>query len=382
MLTQKMQTIKTELKPFEDLAQSFAARELAPNRKANDSYPFGPFFDAVLTKAYEAGLLGITVPEECSGAGQGIGALCVILERISAVDASLSGIIFTNALAQEIMLSAGGKDTLKEIMGQAAGARSALIAYPAFCNPHETTNKLEAVKINDTYTLNGTIEHVVLGGLAGHALVPARVKGQDGGQDGYTFFLIDQEGKGLTKSAPLFSLGLHACPAVDLTLAGVQGVLIGKEGAGTGYFDHASDRMHAAVAAVQCGIMKGAFQEALSYSQERFQGGREIINWSALRMVLGDMAVQAGIADMVVSGAAMAVDQQDPQWELSARAAALHLSDLACKLTTDGIQILGGNGYMKDYGQEKRFRDAKQVQALLGLVPLRKLGLVRAMAKG
>jgi alkylation response protein AidB-like acyl-CoA dehydrogenase len=375
-------TLKSELKSFEDLAHNFAVRELTANRKVNDRYPFGPFFDAVLTRAYEVGLLGITLPEECSGTGQGISALCVILDHISAVDASLSGIIFTNALAQEIMLSAGGKDILRDILVQGTGAGSALIAYPAFCNPRETTNKLEAVKINNTYSLNGTIEYVVLGGLAGHALVPARIKDRDGGQDGYSFFLIDQGDKGLTKSAPIFSLGLHACPAVDITFTDVPGTLIGREGGGIEYFDHASDRMHAAVAAMQCGIMKGALQEALSYSQERFQGGWEIINWSALRMLLADMVVQVRIADMVVAGAALAVEQQYQQWEISARAAALHLSELACKLTTDGIQVLGGNGYMKDYGQEKRFRDAKHIQALLGLYPLRKLGLVSSIVKG
>lgn len=375
-------TIKSELKSFEDLARSFAVKELVTGRKANDRYPFGPFFDSVIAKAYEVGLLGITVPEECGGTGQGISALCIILDHISAADASLSGIIFTNALAHEIMLSAGSKDVLKGIMEQADSAGSVLIAYPAFFNPQESPLKLEAVKTNGTYILNGAIEYVVLGGLADHVLVPARIQGQDG----YAFFLVNrdnrQSDRGLSRSAPIFSLGLHACPAVDLTFAGVEGTLIGKEVMGARYFDHASDRMHAAVAAMQCGIMKGAFQEALSYSQERFQGGWEIINWSALRMLLGDMAVQVKIADMAVSGAALAVEQQYPQWELSARAAALHLSELACKLTTDGIQILGGNGYMKDYGQEKRFRDAKQVQALLGLAPLRKLKLVNSIVKG
>ncbi|MBN1470421.1 MAG: acyl-CoA dehydrogenase, partial [Syntrophaceae bacterium] len=64
------------------------------------------------------------------------------------------------------------------------------------------------------------------------------------------------------------------------------------------------------------------------------------------------------------------------------RAAALHLSELACKLTTDGIQCLGGNGYMKDYGQEKRFRDAKHVQAFLGLAPMKKLRIVETIVKG
>ena len=368
-------TIKCELKSFEDLAHNFAAKELAANREEHDRYPFSPFFDSVVTKAYEVGLLGATLPEECGGIGQDISALCIILDHISAADASLGGIIFTNALSQEIMLAAENKGLLADIMGGAANAKAALIANPSFANPSETGTSLEAVKIKDSYMLNGAIEYVVLGGISGHALVPARIKGQEG----YSFFLIDLADKGVNKSQPVFSLGLHACPAVDLNMVGVAGTLVGQEGYGAKYFDQASDRMHSAVAAMQCGIMKGSFQEALAYSQERFQGGREIINWSGLRMMLGQMAVQVKIAEMVVSEAALAVENQEQQWNLYARAAALHLSELACKLTTDGIQVLGGNGYMKDYGQEKRFRDAKHVQAFLGLAPMRKLSLIKDM---
>ena len=125
-------TIKCELKSFEDLAHSFAAKELAANREEHDRYPFGPFFDSVVTKAYEVGLLGATLPEECGGIGQGISALCIILDHISAADASLGGIIFTNALSQEIMLAAGNKDLLADIMGKAADAKAALIACPSF----------------------------------------------------------------------------------------------------------------------------------------------------------------------------------------------------------------------------------------------------------
>jgi alkylation response protein AidB-like acyl-CoA dehydrogenase len=371
-------TIKCELKSFEDLAHSFAAKELGANREEHDRYPFGPFFDSVVTKVYEVGLLGATLPEECGGIGQGISALCIILDHISAADASLGGIIFTNALSQEIILSGGNKDLLTDIIGKASDAKAALIACASFANPSETGVTLEAVKIKDSYILNGAIEYVVLGGISGQALVPAKIKGQEG----YSFFLIDLNDKGISKSQPVFSLGLHACPAVDINMVGVEGKLIGHEGEGAKYFNEAADRMHSAVAAIQCGIMKGSFNEALDYSQQRFQGGREIINWSGLRMILGQMAVQVKIAEMVVSEAAMAVENQEKQWNLYTRAASLHLSELACKLTTDGIQCLGGNGYMKDYGQEKRFRDAKHVQAFLGLAPMRKLGLVKAIVNG
>jgi alkylation response protein AidB-like acyl-CoA dehydrogenase len=370
-------TIKCDLKSFEDLAHSFAAKELAANREANDRYPFGPFFDSVVFKAYEVGLLGATLPEECGGIGQGMSALCIILDNISAADASLGSIIFTNALSQEIMLSAGGKDLLAGITGQANNFASALIAFPAFCNPAEIKSLPEAVKTKDTYELNGAIDYVVLGGLAKHALIPARIKNQKN----YSFFLLDLADKGLNISAPVFSLGLHACPAVDFKMTGVKATLVGPEGDGVKLFDQASDHMHAAVAAIQCGIMKGSFQEALAYSQERQQGGWEIINWSGLRMLLAEMAMQVKVAEMVVSEAALAIEHQEPQWNLCTRAAALHLSELACKLTTDGVQILGGYGYMKDYGQEKRFRDAKQVQSFLGMATMRKLSLVTATAK-
>jgi alkylation response protein AidB-like acyl-CoA dehydrogenase len=82
-------TFKTELKPFEDLAQNFAAKELLADRDVNDRYPFGPFFIKVVEKAFSVGLFGATLPEECGGIGQDMGALCAILDRICAVDASL-----------------------------------------------------------------------------------------------------------------------------------------------------------------------------------------------------------------------------------------------------------------------------------------------------
>ncbi len=217
-------SIKCELKSFEDLAHSFAVKELSANRDANDRYPFGPFFETVLTKAHEVGILGATLPERCGGIGQDMSALCVILKHICEVDASPGGIIFTNALAQEIMLAAGSHDILSGIMTQAADARSALIAFPAFCNPSETRGTIEAVKYDDSYVLNGILEYVVLGSLAGHALVPARITGREG----YSFFLLDLADAGLSVSAPILSLGLLACPAVDMNITRVKGTCIGR----------------------------------------------------------------------------------------------------------------------------------------------------------
>jgi len=121
------------------------------------------------------------------------------------------------------------------------------------------------------------------------------------------------------------------------------------------------------------GTMKGSFTEAFEYSKQREQGGRYILDWSGLRIILADMAVKARVADMLVAKAAGAVDRGEPGWHLESRAAALVVSEIAVGVTTDGIQALGGYGYMKDYGQEKRFRDAKQIQSLMGITHMRGL---------
>ena len=367
--------VNQELKSFEDLARSFAVKELSSNRDVNDRYPFGPFWGDIVEKAYEVGLLGATLPEECGGIGQGMGALCVIVQNISEVDASLAAILLTNAFAQEIILSAGAKDVLTKIGENAADASDMMIACPIYENPALKEILVTAKKEVDGYVLSGLVEFSVLGNIARHALIPARLEGIKG----YGYFLIDLSASGVVKSEPIFSLGLHACPAVDLKLKGVKATLIGDDKMGDKYFQTASGMMSAGVAAMATGIMKGSFADALAYSQERQQGGWEIINWSSVRKIMADMAIQVKISEMIVSQAVQSLEACDSNASMYCRAAALFLNDIAVNLTSDGIQIFGGNGYMKDYGQEKRFRDANQLRSMLGMAPMRKLALIKDM---
>ncbi len=218
----------------------------------------------------------------------------------------------------------------------------------------------------------------MLGNVAGRAVLPAAT----GDGAGYSLFLVDLQEEGVRRSDPVLGLGLHACPAVDMHLSGVRGELVGEEGEGPGYYEEAVDRLSAAAAAACCGVMKGSFDAALDYARQRIQGGREIVNWSEVRMILSSMALQGKVAEMLVRQAARAVDGGEPGWRLASRAAALQVQEAAAGVTCDGIQVLGGNGYMQDYGQEKRFRDAQQLQALTGMVPLRRLRYIRRIVDG
>lgn len=366
-------SMNAELKPFEDLAAQFAGKELSSQREEHDAYPFGPFFGEVLAKAYEVGLLGITLPEKLGGIGQGISALSVILETICRVDASLGAIIVATTVAQQILLESGSTKTLASVTKNAGNAGEFLIAFPLFNNPSEVSHVVYGRKEKNKYILFGDLEYVVLGGLAGHCLIPAKIRGQAG----YSFFLVDLSNENITRSDPVLSLGLHACPAVDMQFDDVEALLVGEEGEGNAYFEKVANRMHVAAASMSAGIIRGSFDEALAYTKERFQGGREIVKWSEVQMILANMAVKMNIADMTLRQACQAVEHNDPGWELRSLAAAIHIQEMACDITTDGIQLLGGYGYMKDYGQEKRFRDAKHVQTLLGMVPMKRLQYIQ-----
>jgi alkylation response protein AidB-like acyl-CoA dehydrogenase len=363
-----------EMKSFEDLALNFAGKELAHRREVSDRYPFSPFDNTVLAKAHELGFLGITLPEDLGGIGQGISTLCVVLESICRTDASLGAIIFTNALAQEIILRSGSSVMLRGIVSSNT-PEEVLIAFSAYSNPQEHKDLPLAAKGKKGYMLSGLANYVVLAPIAAHALIPAKITGQEG----YSFFLVSLSPPKVKKSEPVFSLGVHACPVADLALNGAEAVLVGQEGKGAACFGEASDIMYAAAAAISLGIMRGSFDYALAYSNEREQGGWPIVNWSMIKTILADMAVQMKIGDLAVSGACSAIEKKVAGWDLFAKTAALHVQDAACQVTTEGIQVLGGYGYMKDYGQEKRFRDAGQIKTLLGMAPLRKVELLDQM---
>jgi alkylation response protein AidB-like acyl-CoA dehydrogenase len=351
-------------------ARDFALRELVEKREEHDDHPFAPFFDEVVEKAVEVGFFSLNIPEERGGSAEPVRSLCVVLGEICRRDAGLGGIIFTHALAREILLQAGYDDPL-DVNGPSS-FREALLAFPALDRPGEGDNLALVEDVNGSVRLHGMVEYVVLGGIASRLLLPA----SRDGDEGCSFYLVQAEGKGVRKGEPVLSLGLHACPAVDVSLDGAAGEQVGERGKGKEYHREAADRMAAAAGAMAAGVMRGSFEDALQYSRERMQGGRKIVEWSEVRMILASMALKVQAAEMLVERAACAVDAAEEGWRSASRAAALQVTAMACEVTTDGIQLLGGYGYMKDYPQEKRFRDAKHIQSFLGPVPLRRLDYV------
>jgi alkylation response protein AidB-like acyl-CoA dehydrogenase len=366
------QGLPEEIQAFYNLAKDFAAKELADKREKNDKYPFGELFLGSIKSAGEVGFFGVNIPTQFGGVGMGESALASILENLSTADASMAAVVFTNAAAIEIINQASVDSDCSAVYEKLSAQDALPVSFHAYTSIRE--NEVPAIVSGGT--IFGKLGFLSLGGLARYAVVPAQTTDKK-----YSYYLIDLNAAGVQKSETVFSLGLHACPAADVFLNQVSGVLIGKVGEGEKYFRAMQSRLSIGAAAMSLGIMKGSFAEALQYTKDRFQGGRQIINWSEVRMLLANMAVEIQVGMNCVGWACHQRDTQAFGWEKAARAAAIHVAEMACRATVDGVQLLGGNGYMKDFGQEKRMRDAKQVQCLLGMAPVRKMDLVDQIIK-
>jgi alkylation response protein AidB-like acyl-CoA dehydrogenase len=359
------------LGPLISLAVDFAKRELAEGREAHDSFPFGPFWSDVMERAFDVGFFGISIPEEHGGSGLGPGALAYVLEELGRTDASLAAMIFTHAAAHEIIRAASEHADCREIYRAVAAHPKKPLAFQPYATLGEAIGPTAEV-ISGKALLSGSATYLVLGGMAEFAVVPAR----DSEGDNFSYYLLSLKGAGVELLKPVVSLGLHACPAVDAVLHRAEGVLLGSRGKGPYYFRRMCPRMALPAAAMSLGIMKGSFSEALSYAKDRHQGGRQIIDWPEVRMILSGMAAQIETGHAALDRAARLLESASAGWESAAAAAALEIGEASVSVTTDGVQILGGNGYMKDYGQEKRMRDAVQARALLGMTGVRRLELI------
>jgi alkylation response protein AidB-like acyl-CoA dehydrogenase len=359
-----------EIRAFNDLACSFARKELLEHVHEHE-YPYRRKVTGVMKMAIEAGLFGINLPVNWGGTGLDASALAGIVEEISAIDAGMAAMLFTNAAALEIIAAAEthGESCLSTYQ-LIAGQEGIPLAFQSYVSPDEID--FPEVSGKDKHLLNGNLPLLSLGGMARYAVAAgARQK-----EKGFSYYLIDLSAPGVTKSDSILTLGFQACQAVDTNLKDVPGLLIGAEGAGDIYFQMMLSVMSVPAAALSLGIMQGCFKEAIDYTGQRWQGGRNIVEWSGVRMKLAEIAIQIDVAKSCLSGIRFANDTASPDANHPAVAAAIHISGLACGATSEGVQLLGGNGYMKDYGQEKRMRDARQAGSLLGMSGLKKMKFI------
>lgn len=362
---------------LEDLFTSFAKNELLANRQEHDHFPCNDYPDHLVEKAFALGMFDLLLPEGLGGADQNMQVFCRLLTILSETDASMACLLFIHALSQQLILLADQGELFETIARTKSRGRFPILAFPAFDNPQETPPLVYARASEGNYLLSGRVNYLSMGHMASHAIIPAKHRNEEG----FSWFLIDCMAANSRNGQSIPGLGLNMCPAADLILDNISATLIGAVGHGAILHRKLIDNMIIAAGAISLGVMKGSLEEALDYSSQRMQGGRLISQWSEIKSMLASMIISTRTAQMSLDRACMARDRAEAGWQTSVRSVAAYIQETACEVTTNGIQLLGGYGYMKDYGQEKRFRDATQLQSLAGFCATRKMDCLESLAR-
>ncbi len=137
-------------------------------------------------------------------------------------------------------------------------------------------------------------------------------------------------------------------------------------------------RTYVAIGAV--GLARAAYEYALQYARERIQFGRPIIQHQGVAFMIADMATQIDAARLLCWRAACLADQGHYATQAASMAKSF-AADVAMKVTTDAVQVLGGYGYIRDYPVEKWMRDAKIMQIYEGTAQIQRLIIARHLAR-
>ena len=333
----------------------------------------------------ENGVLGIPFPEEYGGISGSSVTICMGIEEIAKACASSSLILAVQALGSYPILVAGSEEQKKRLCPPLA-AGDKIAAY-ALSEPGSGSDaaamKTKARRYGDEYVLNGTKQFITQGSVAGTLVVFAQTD-ESAGSRGISAFVLEREHSPWTVAKTEHKLGIKGSPTAQIVLEDVKvpaSNRLGEEGAGFKVALAVLDRSRPGIGAQALGIAEGAFDYALNYVKERQQFGQAIAAFQGIQFMLADIATQIEAARHLVFQAATKVDQKASDLTKVAAMAKLFASDMAMKVTTDCVQLLGGYGYISDYPVERMMRDAKITQIYEGTNQIQRVVIARALLR-
>jgi alkylation response protein AidB-like acyl-CoA dehydrogenase len=377
-------SLPEELEEFRGAVREICRAHVAPRASEideDDEFPWD-----VHKVFVENDLMGVGLPEEHGGAGGGSLTTAVMIEEMARVSASASLIPLVARLgAIPVMLA--GSERQKDVLLRGISRGEHLMAY-ALTEPGSGSDaaamrtRYERGGEKGTFRLSGVKRFITNAGVADRYTVfaqgdPARKA------KGISAFVVHSDDPGFSVGKSEKKMGIRGSPTREVYLDGTEipeDRLIGQEGEGFGYAMQTLDYSRPTIAAQALGIAQGAFEAAAEYAARREQFGQQIARFQGIQFLLADMAIQVEAARLLVYRAAAACDARDPRLTYLASIAKAHASDTAMHVATDAVQVLGGYGYMREYGVERMMRDAKITQIYEGTNQIQRLVIARQIA--
>ena len=372
-------SLTEEHRTFRDVVRKLADDHIAPRAAQIDEEARFPW--DVKEVLADNGLLGLHVPDEYGGAGADTLTFCLLTEEIARVCASSSVIPLVQKLgSMPILIGASEEQKHAWFPGIASGED--LISYcisEADAGSDPASMKTTAVRDGDSYVLNGTKVWISMAGASN--LYTVLVKTDPGaGTRGVSAFLVRADDPGFSVGKAESKLGIKGSPTCQVHFDDCRvpaDRLIGEEGRGFTYAMQAFDHTRLVVGAQAVGIAQGALDFAVGYLQQREQFGRKIGSFQGLQFLVADLQTEVAAARQLVYAAAAKADRGDADLTLYSSMAKLKAGDVAMRVTTDAVQLLGGYGYTKDYPVERMMRDAKITQIYEGTQQIQRVVIGR-----
>jgi alkylation response protein AidB-like acyl-CoA dehydrogenase len=373
-----------EQRMIQDMARKFAEREIKPVAAELDRTHQHP--EEIVRKMGELGLLGVTIPEEYGGAGMDY--VCYVLSMIEISKACAScGVIMSvcNSLYNFPVYAYGTEEQKQKYLrpvasGEALGCYG-LTEAGAGSDPAKMSTT--AVLDGDEWVINGTKKFITNGNVAGYCVLAA-VTDKAAGYKGISSFIVDLKNTaGFHVGTVEEKLGINASGTAELVFEDARipkENLLGKPGEGFKQMLTTLDGGRIGIASQAIGIGRATLEEAIEYAQTREQFGRPISSFQAIQWKLADMATQLDAAELLTLRAAW-LEQNHRHYEKEAAMAKLLASDTAMWAAVEGVQVLGGYGYCKDYPMERHMRDAKITQIYEGTNEIMRLVISRNLLK-
>jgi alkylation response protein AidB-like acyl-CoA dehydrogenase len=365
------------------MVRDFAEKEIKPNRNKWDEEEFFPV--DIMKQMGELGLLGIFVPEEYGGSGFGYFEYATALMELGKVCGGVGlSVAAHNSLCTGHIYYHGNEEQKRKYLPKLASGE--FIGAWGLTEPNTGSDamrmKTVAQKDGDYWVINGA-KNWITHGLSGDLAVVLVRTGELLDSNGITAFIIEKNTPGFSAVKIKDKFGVRASETAELIFDNVrvhESQVIGAIGNGFKQAMQVLDGGRISIAALSCGVARGAYEASLKYSKEREQFGQPIANFQAIGFKLADMATEIDAAELLTFQAAYLKNSKKGLTKQGAFAK-LYASEVAVKCGNEAMQIMGGYGYTKEYPAEKYLRDARLMTIGEGTSEIQKLVISREILK-
>jgi alkylation response protein AidB-like acyl-CoA dehydrogenase len=368
-----------------EMIQRFAESEIRPRAAELDEKHEHPA--DIIKKLGELKMLGVTVPEEFGGGGMDYVSYVLSVIEISKACAS-TGIIVSvqNSLyCYPVMTYGTQEQKMKYLYPCASGEKLGCYGLTeAGAGSDPAALRTIAKRDGEEWVINGEKKFITNGNVASYGVIAALTeKGM--GYKGISSFVVDFENTpGFKVGRIEEKMGILASGTAELIFEDARlpsDALLGEEGGGFKQMLTTLDGGRIGIASQAVGIGRAVLEEAAEYAKTREQFGQPISGFQAIQWKLADIATEIDAAELLTLRAAWLIDNGKP-YEKAAAMAKMYASDAAMRASVEGVQILGGYGYCREYPMERHMRDAKITQIYEGTNEIMRLVISRNLLKG